>query len=142
MAGLTKVKHSFGVAGLDGFHGKSQSGPGEDEFHIRSQAAVIFRHFHRLLHLVCQVLQDVLDFLLFRRRHFRQIVVQFHGSHGFHEKGLACGGAVVDDAAEFIAVFFLHRHHVAAVSLGDNGILQVGRHVLILKDMLEGTADS
>ena len=143
MAGFPKVQDApFGVEGLDAFHGKGQAGFGKDEFHIRSQAAVVSCDICRLFYFFRQSFQNFPDFLLFRRCHFRQVVVQFHGHHRFHEESLSGGGTVVDDAAEFVAVFFLHRHHVAAVPLGNDGVLQVGCLVLILQNVPKGPADS
>ena len=127
---------------LHRLHGQGQFCPGEDEFQFRGQVAVIPRHFHGLLHFFREVPEDFLDFLLLRRRHFGQVVIQLHGHHGFHEQGLPRGGPVMDNAGELVPVLFLHRHHVPAVPLGNDGILQVGRHVLVLEDVLERAADA
>ncbi len=123
-------------------HGKGKLAASKNEFQLCGQVAVISRHFAALPHFFGEGAKDFLDFLLLRRHELCQVIVQSHGNHRLHEKGLPRGGTVVDDAVEFVAILLFHRHHVAAISLGHDGFAEIGRLVLVRHQLLEGFADA
>ena len=68
----------------------------------------------------------MLDFFLLFQIKFFEIVVQFNYSHGLYKKGGAGGGLIVDHAGYLASVFRFDGNAVAAVSLGDDGVLKIG----------------
>ena len=70
------------------------------------------------------------NLFLFFAAEFTQIVVQLDNSHGFNEQCGAGGGLVVDHTLHLRTVFSLDRQAVAAVSHGDQVVLQFGTNIL------------
>ena len=68
--------------------------------------------------------QDALDLLLLLALQLDELVVGLHHPHGLHEDRGPGGGDVVDEAGHVRLALRLHRHHEAAVPLGDEALLQ------------------
>ena len=71
-----------------------------------------------------QLRQNAGNLLLLLGLQLNQLVVGLHHAHGLHEHGGTGGGDVVDQTRQIALVGRLHRHHEAAIPLGDDGLLQ------------------
>ena len=69
--------------------------------------------------------QNAVYLLLLQRFQLPQLIVGLHHPHRLHKEGAAAGRKVVDQAGHIVFMLRLHRHHIAAVALGDDGFLQV-----------------
>ena len=107
-----------------GVHLVAQLAPGED--HVQMDQGVIVPENVLLVgrRLGGEFRQDPLDLLFLLGLQLLELVVGLNHAHGLHEKGGAGGGDVVDQSRQVPLVLRLHRHHEAAVPLGDDGLLK------------------
>ena len=68
--------------------------------------------------------QNTGDFLLLLRAQLHDAGVGLDYGGRLHKDGRACGGYIVDNAADLTAVFGADRHDIAAVAQRDNRVLQ------------------
>ena len=68
--------------------------------------------------------QDAGDLLLLLRAQLHNAGVGLDYGGRLHKDGRACGGYIVDNAADLTAVFGADRHDIAAVAQRDNRVLQ------------------
>ena len=108
----------------DGVHFIGELAPGKNQVQVDQGVVIpldvlpVGRRFRG------QLRQDALDLLLLLGLQLDILVVGLDDAHGLDEQRGAGGGNVVDQAGHIPLVLRFHRHHEAAVPLGDDGLLQ------------------
>ena len=99
---------------------------GEDKVQVSEDVQIVPQLLLVRRQLVAQICQHSLDLLLLLDLQGAQVVVQADDGHGLDKQGGPGGGLVVDHAGHLILVLRLHRQAVAAVTHGDDRLLEVG----------------
>ena len=125
MAGLAQVDDTV-PADLrpGGLHLVAQLAPGEDHVQVHQGVVVPLDILPVGGSLGGELRQDPLNLLLLLGLELDILVVGLHYPHRLHKEGGAGGGDIVDQARQVPLVLRLHRHHEAAVPLGDDGLLE------------------
>ena len=108
----------------DGVHLVAQLAPGEDQIQVHQGVIVPLDVLPVGGGLGGELRQDPVDLLLLLGLELDILVVGLDHPHGLHKQRGAGGGDVVDQPRQIALVLRLHRHHEAAVPLGDDGLLQ------------------
>ena len=114
--------------GRHGVHAATQGGAGEDHVDFRQIFQGVADHFGVGADLTGERGQYALDFRLLLQIPLLELVARFHHGHGLDEQRGARAALIVHNAGHAAAAFRLHRHHVAAVAHGDDGIHQILGH--------------
>ena len=107
-----------------GVHLVAQLAPGEDQVQVDQGVVVPLDVLPVGGSLGGELRQDAVDLLLLLGLQLNILVVGLDHPHRLHEQRRSGGGDVVDQPRQVALVLRLHRHHEAAVPLGDDGLLQ------------------
>ena len=107
-----------------GVHFIAQLAPGEDQVQVDQGVVVPLDVLPVGGSLGGELRQDAVDLLLLLGLQLNILVVGLDHPHRLHEQRRSGGGDVVDQSRQVALVLRLHRHHEAAVPLGDDGLLQ------------------
>ena len=102
----------------------AQLRPCKDHIQLHQNVVVPEDVLHLAGTLSRELAQDTVDLLLLTGLQFLELVVGLHHAHRLHEQRGTGGGNVVDQTRQTALALGLHRHHEAAVPLGDEGLLQ------------------
>jgi len=98
---------------------------GEDHVELRQDVQVVYDEVGVRRDLGGERGQDALDLLFLLRRPLLQVVARLHHRHRLDEQRRAACGLVVNQPGDIGAALGLDRQHIAAVALGDDGVLQI-----------------
>ena len=127
MSSLTDVNASICVEDrAAGIHRKCQCTAGKDKIKIRQNTVIRADLFNILRGLFAETGENDLNFFLFFRIQFFEVVVQFYDCHRLDKQCRTGGGLIVDHPVDLTAVLGFDRNTIAVPAHGDDRILQIG----------------
>ena len=121
-------------------HGIGEVGLGKDEVELREALIAADDRVRKVTGVGGQFEENALDLFLLLVFEHANIIVRLHHAHRLDKDRLTAGGGVVYQTGHVVAALGANGHHISAVALGDDGVLQILYVFAAVDDFVEHLA--